>query len=138
LKKGQRVFRIGVWHHALAHAKAMGHTESIEHLRNAGVRVCLHGDVHEMNRELFQYWRPKQMHIVGAGSFGSPAEGRSESMPRLYNLLEVWRDFSKVRVHTRRQVKPDGPWSGWNEWPPGDGGTGGWPFYEIDVGVSGR
>ena len=26
----------------------------------------------------------------------------------------------------------------WNEWPPGDGGTGGWPFCEIDVRVSGR
>ena len=86
-------------------------------LQNNGVRIALHGDVHEMRRELIGYWHEKKLHIVGSGSFGAAAVDRPESTPRLYNVLEIARDFTSVRVHTRCQPKPDGPWDGWHEWP---------------------
>jgi hypothetical protein len=38
-------------------------------------------------------------------------------MPRLYNLLEVQRDFSRLRVHTRSRPKEGGRWEGWARWP---------------------
>ncbi len=133
VKEGQNALRFCVWHHSIQHPEMMRNTDLVEILQNANVRICLHGDVHEMNRELFKYWHANAMHVIGAGSFGSPAEGRPESMPRLYNLLEVNRDLSSVRIHTRRQPKPNGPWSGWNEWPRPDGGSGGVPYYDVDV-----
>jgi NADH:ubiquinone oxidoreductase subunit C len=38
-------------------------------------------------------------------------------VPRLYNLLEVARDHSRVRVHTRALSKAEGAWEGWAVWP---------------------
>lgn len=133
IKSGQNVFRIAVWHHSVAHPEMIQNTDFIGHLRNAEVRLCLHGDVHEMNRELINYWHPKQMHVAGTGSFGSPAAGRPESTPRLYNLIEVKKDLRSIRVHTRRQLKPDGAWSAWNEWPREDGKPGGVSWYDIKL-----
>jgi hypothetical protein len=53
------------------------------------------------------------------------------STPRLYNVLEIARDFTSVRVHTRCQATADGPWKGWNEWSGPEGGDGGVPYYNI-------
>ncbi len=125
--------RIGVWHHPIQHLKGMRNTDLIENLQKAGVRICLHGDAHEINREVFKYWRAKKMYVIGAGSFGSPAKNRPESMPCLYNLLEVKYDLSSVRVHTRRQLKPDGPWEGWYEWEDPDDKEKRIPYYDISI-----
>jgi hypothetical protein len=53
-------------------------------------------------------------------------------MPRLYNLIEVWRDHSKVRVHTRCMKKEGGAWDGWAVWP-GEKPTERRTFYEIKL-----
>lgn len=132
MKKGERVLRLAVWHHAAAGPEMIQDTSFIENLQNNGVKVCLHGDIHEMRRELVGYWHHKKAHIVGAGSFGSPAEGRPGSMPRLYNLLEVRRDLSSIRVHTREQRKPDGSWEGWYQWPA-DNRAHRVPYYDIEL-----
>jgi small GTP-binding protein len=133
LRKGDRLLRIAVWHHAAAGPEMMQNVDFLGHLRDAGVKLGLHGDVHELRRELVGYWHPRPLHIVGAGSFGSPAEGRPESTPRLYNVIELARDLSSARVHTRQQPKPNGTWEGWNAWPPPDGGPGGVPYFDIDL-----
>ena len=39
-----------------------------------------------------------------------------DTVPRLYNVLEIARDFGSIRVHTREQREPDGAWDGWHEW----------------------
>ena len=132
MKKGQEVLRLCVWHHSIQHRETMQSTDAVELLQAAGGRLCLHGDVHEMNRDHFKYWHKNKMDVVGAGSFGSPAEGRPESMPRLYNLLEIQPDHSSVRVHTRRRPKPEGPWDGWYEWDNPDG-EGRVPYYDIEL-----
>jgi hypothetical protein len=98
------------------------------------MRICLHGDVHEMRTDLIGYQRPgTPVDVVGAGSFGSIAEGRPESTPRLYNLLEVARDLKSVRVHTRSQAQPDGAWQGWHEWPDPKNEDGRLPYFDIDL-----
>jgi small GTP-binding protein len=127
------ILRIGVWHHALQHPEMVSNTEFVGILRQAGVRIALHGDVHELNREKVAYWERDALHVIGGGSFGSPAEGRPESTPRLYNVLEIDRGLRRVRVHTRHQQTPDGVWSGWNVWPRPDGGPGGLPFYDLEL-----
>ncbi len=132
MKKSQEVLRLCVWHHSIKHPEAMRSTDAVELLQAAGVRLCLHGDVHELNRDQFRYWAKNKMDVVGAGSFGSPAEGRPESTPRLYNLLQIQPDHSSIRVHTRARPRPEGPWEGFYEWddPDGDGRV---PYYDIDL-----
>lgn len=133
LAPNAHVLRIGVWHHAVAGPEMMQNIEFLNHLRGSRVRLCLHGDVHEMQRELIGYWQgSRAVYVVGSGSFGSPATGRPESTPRLYNLLEVHRDLSNVRVHTRRQLTSDGAWGGWYEWPD-DNRNANVPYYDVDV-----
>jgi hypothetical protein len=69
--------------------------------------------------------------VVGSGSFGAGSESRPESVPRLYNFLEIRRDLRSARVHSRCQPKVDGPWKGLNEWLRPDGGDSGVPYYDI-------
>ncbi len=131
LPAGKPLLRIAVWHHAVAGPEQMKDTEFLGNLQKNGVRLALHGDVHEMQRELVGYRHEKKVHVVGSGSFGARAEDRPEATPRLYNVLEIDRDLKSARVHTRCQPKPDGPWDGWHEWPDPDGGKGRLAFYDI-------
>jgi predicted phosphodiesterase len=134
LAKGDPVLRIGVWHHAVTGLELMPNLDFVSHLQNNCVKLCLHGDVHEERCEVISYWDAKRrIHIIGAGSFGSPPEGRPESTPRLYNLLEIQRNLKSVRLHTRCQPRPDGAWRGWNEWPRPDGQDGALPYYDIEL-----
>ena len=131
LKKDAEVLRLGVWHHAVAGSEMLQDTNFIGHLQNNGVKI-LHGDVHELRRDLIGYWHSKKAYVVGAGSFGSPAAGRPESVPRLYNLLEARRDLGSIRFHTRSQRTPDEPWQGWYEWPA-DKVNVRVPYYDINL-----
>jgi hypothetical protein len=66
---------------------------------------------------LIGYLHPeRRIHIAGAGSFGAPTNARPESTPRLYNLIEIERDHSRIRVHTRCLRKDGGAWEGWAVW----------------------
>jgi GTPase SAR1 family protein/predicted phosphodiesterase/uncharacterized Zn-finger protein len=126
--------RIGVWHHPVADAeRGIRNREFLGNLQNNRVRVCLTGDVHEMRRELIDYWHDDRMHVIGAGSFGSKGQDLSEGSPRLYNLLEIERDFSRIRVHTRQQPKPNGAWKGWNEWPMPGHEEAGLSYFDIHL-----
>lgn len=87
----------------------------------------------EARRKLVNCWEKGGVHIVGAGTFGSPEEGRPESTPRLYNLLEIQADLKSVRVHTREQRKAEGAWQGWHEWPDPNGGDGHVPYFDIEL-----
>jgi hypothetical protein len=115
----------------VAGPEMMPNIDFIGNLQKSGVKLCLHGDVHEMRVDLVGYKTGHEMQVVGAGSFGSPAAGRPESTPRLYNLLEIQRDHSSIRVHTRQQRKPEGAWQGWHEWPDPDGGQGNVAYFDL-------
>ena len=131
LAAGKAPLRIAVWHHADSGPEQIKDTEFLGNLQKNGVRLALHGDVHEGRRELIGYWHEKKLHVVGSGSFGARAEDRPEACPRLYNVVEIARDLKSARVHTRCQAKPDGPWDGWHQWPEPDGGKGRLAYYDI-------
>jgi GTPase SAR1 family protein len=130
---GERMslLRISVFHHAVTGPEQIGRTEFLGNLHKNGVRLALHGDVHEGRHEIVPYRRERDVYVIGAGSFGARPEDRPESTPRLYNLLEIARDLKSARVHTRCQPKTDGPWDGWHEWDAPDGGRGRVAFYDI-------
>lgn len=138
LKKTQELLRIGVWHHAVAGTESMQDLDFMTQLQRAGMKVCLHGDVHESRNELFGYRKPGiEVEILGAGSFGSEAEGRPESTPRLYNLLEVVVDpeakkHTSIRVHTRERTRTGAAWQGYYTWESPKGG-GRVAFFDIDL-----
>ncbi len=65
------LLRIAVWHHAVAGPEQMKDTEFIGNLQKNGLRLVLHGDVHEMQRRQVGYQHEKQIQVVGSGSFGA-------------------------------------------------------------------
>ena len=76
--------------------------------------------------------RPGNSASLAPAHFGAVANDRPESTPRLYNLLEIARDHSWVKVHTRHMRKDGGAWEGWAVWP----GTGPYDkrtYYTIDL-----
>ena len=67
------------------------------------------GTVHEEHNDLLNHLDAKRsLHVAGAGSFSSPDPGLPHAIPRLYNLLEIDRDFRRIHVHSRAQKKFDG------------------------------
>jgi small GTP-binding protein len=117
LPKEAKVLRLAVWHHPITGNEKIQADAFMERLRKASVRFCLHGHVHEERADLVNYLDPKRsLHVVGAGSFGAPVRERPESVPRLYNLMEVQRDLQQVRIHTRSRRKQEGAWEGWAVW----------------------
>ena len=133
LPRDERVLRLAVLHHPITGNEKIQADAFLGRLQQADVRVCLHGHVHEDRAELVNYLHAqRRVHVVGAGSFGAPMPQRPESVPRLFNLLEVERDLSRIRVHTRAQRKQGGAWEGWAMWhgeKPGDRRA----YYEFPV-----
>ena len=131
----QRVLRLAVWHHPITGNEKIQDTAFVERMLQADVRVCLHGHVHEDRAEMVNYLHPeRRLHVLGAGSFGAPMHHRPESVPRLYNVLEVPRDLRQLRVHTRAMPKQGGAWGAWAVWPgdkerPGDKRA----YYEVTL-----
>jgi hypothetical protein len=126
------VLRIALWHHPVRGPEQMKDDAFLERLRQAGVRLCLHGHVHEGRDDLIGYLHPtRKIYVAGAGSFGAPVRDRPESIPRLYNVLEIAPDHSKIRVHTRCLRKETGAWEGWAVWPVPDSSHVKGTYYEI-------
>ena len=107
-------------------------------LKKAKMKLCLHGDVHEVRTELYGFRQPGlDVEIIGTGSFGAAAEERPESTPRLYNILEVTVDpktkqHISIRVHTREQKKAEATWDGYHAWP-NPTGRGRLPYFDITL-----
>ncbi len=112
-----KILRIAVWHHPVTGNEKMQQDDFLGLLQQANYKLCLHGHIHEVRTDIIGYFHPRQIHVAGTGSFGAPVNARPESTPRLYNLLEIERDLSKIKVHTRCLKKEGGAWKGWAEWP---------------------
>jgi metallophosphoesterase superfamily enzyme len=135
LAKDKPVLRIAVWHHAVtAPDYKMKDIEFLSNLQKNAVKLALHGDVHEMRRDIIGHWHPSQLHIIGSGSFGARATDRPEATPCLYNVLEIARDLKSMKVHTRRQLTATGAWEGWHEWPDPNNPNARLPYYEVELG----
>jgi hypothetical protein len=89
--------------------------------------------VHEDRADVIGYLHLRRaVYIAGAGSFGAPVNACPESTPRHYNLLEGWRDHSKMRVYTHCLRKDGGAWEGWAVWP-GAQATERRTYYDIQL-----
>jgi len=137
-KEGQLVankplLRIALWHHPVMGAGHMEEDAFLERLRQTGFRLCLHGHVHEDRADLVGYLHPtRKVYIAGAGAFGAAVHDRPESVPRLYNVLDIAPDRDRICVHTRCLRKETGAWEGWAVWP-GDTPTERRTYYEINL-----
>ncbi|HSR98407.1 MAG TPA: metallophosphoesterase [Kofleriaceae bacterium] len=136
LAQRPRVLRIAVWHHPITGNEKIVDDAFVDSLRRAGVELCLHGHVHEDRADVIAYLHPRKLRVVGAGSFGAPSHDRPESVPRLYNLIEIDAARSGARVHTRQLRRSGAAWEPWCVWP---GATGGErrPYYEVE-GIAGH
>lgn len=133
LAKDDRVLRLAVWHHPVTGNEKIAGDAFLSRLQQAGFKLCLHGHVHDDRADLIGYLhRDRKIHVAGAGSFGAPTSARPESTPRLYNLIEIERDHSRIRVHTRCLRKDGGAWEGWAVWPGGKG-TERLTYYDIEL-----
>jgi small GTP-binding protein len=132
LSAGAPVLRIAVWHHPVTGNEKITDDAFMQQLRQTNVRLVLHGHVHEDRTDVVGYLHPRQVRVAGAGSFGAPTHDRPESTPRLYNLLEIARDHSSIKVHTRCLRKKGGAWEGWPMWP-GPKPTEKRTFYTISL-----
>jgi small GTP-binding protein len=133
LPASRSLLRIAVWHHPITGTDMMADVAFGELLRQADVRLCLHGHVHEDRADVTAHLHPiRRMYVLGAGSFGAPANHRPESTPRLYNVLEIARTHDAVRVHTRCRRKGDGAWGAWAVWP-GAAPSGPLPYYDVPL-----
>jgi small GTP-binding protein len=125
-----KVFRIAAFHHPATGNEKIIKEEFLEHLRQGKVTLCLHGHIHEDRSDLISHTHKQKVYAIGAGSFGAIADHRPPSTPNLYNLLEVQRDHSSVRVHTRHKKQKDGAWEAWYNWDDPKG-SGKLPYYDI-------
>jgi GTPase SAR1 family protein/predicted MPP superfamily phosphohydrolase len=133
MKDGASVLRIAVWHHPATGNEKIADDDFVEKLRKADFKLCLHGHVHEDRADLVGYLHPtRKLSLAGAGSFGAVAAHRPPSTPRLYNLIEIPRDHSLIRIHTRCLRKESGAWDGWAIWP-GENAFDKKAFYEIKL-----
>ncbi len=132
MEKGASVLRIAVWHHPVTGNEKIVKDAFLQQLRQANVHIALHGHVHEERPDVVGHIQTKKIQIVGAGSFGAPTNDRPESTPRLYNLMEIARDHSWVKVHTRCLKKDQGAWEGWAAWP-GEKPTDKRTFYSVKL-----
>src|SRR5271157_2539937 len=104
----------------------MKNVNVVGHLTKAGVKLVLHGDVHEANVAANPFRWPG-LTILGVGAFGAKAIDRQESTPRMYHVVELMpgdgpSGFGWARVHTRARPKAEGPWESGNIWnKPGEG-----------------
>jgi hypothetical protein len=133
--------RNAVWHHAVLHVDGMKEVDVVGHRTKAGVRLVLHGDVHEANPAVNPFRWPG-LSVLGAGAFGATWEARPESIPGLYQVIELRPGdgpggFAWARVYTRARAKSNGPWEGWYNWPPGEGGTGREAYFDVDLKTGG-
>ncbi len=129
----RRVLRIAVWHHPVTGNEKIKEDAFLEGLRRAQFRLCLHGHIHEDRADVIGYIHEKsKMYVAGAGSFGAPVNSRPESTPRLFNLIEIDRTHSKIRINTRCLRKEGGAWEGWAVWPA-EANTERRTYYEINL-----
>ncbi|MDM8552832.1 TIR domain-containing protein [Desulfobacterales bacterium HSG2] len=107
--------KIAVWHHPVTGPEAMQNVDFLELLAVHGFRLFMHGHIHEARQGFYTYDPGRNMHIIGAGTFGSPAV-QVPGIPLQYNLIKYNPHDATVTVETRKKEKPEGAWSADARW----------------------
>jgi UDP-2,3-diacylglucosamine pyrophosphatase LpxH len=109
--------KVAVWHHPVS-GKEMMNDDFMQQLAVHRFQVCLHGHIHEANQGFYRYDYQRDIHIIGAGTFGAPADEQVTGIPLQYNLLTFDPKTSEITVNTRKKEKADGAWSADARWGP--------------------
>jgi 3',5'-cyclic AMP phosphodiesterase CpdA len=113
-----RCIKVAVWHHDLNWLGRPGQEDCLEpsilgHLADAGYDLALCGHTHRANFDKYTYL-DFHLPIVAAGSLCAGPRQREESIPRLYNLIQIQGNMA--RVHTRSRETKDVPWMPYAHW----------------------
>lgn len=104
--------KIAVWHHPINSNNdtvSISNPKILELLVQTKFEICLHGHVHEEKNNLFNY-NYLGLHVIGAGTFGTPFEERPQKVPLHYNLILYDPATRKINVENRKKEKPQGKW----------------------------
>ncbi len=107
--------KIAVWHHPVTGPETMKNVDFLQQLAVNGFQICMHGHIHETQKRFYTYDPGREIHIIGAGTFGAPANEQVAGIPLQYNLLTFDLE-SIITVETRKKEKPDGAWSADARW----------------------
>ena len=107
--------KIAVWHHPVT-GRWMMNDEFMQLLAVHGFQVCMHGHIHEAVEGYHKYDNNRGIHIIGAGTFGAPAEEQVRGIPLQYNLLTFDPKRREITINTRKKEKADGAWSADARW----------------------
>ncbi|MCP4701263.1 MAG: metallophosphoesterase, partial [Gammaproteobacteria bacterium] len=108
--------KIAVWHHPVSGPQTMKNVDFLQQLAVHGFQICMHGHVHEAAEGFYKYDSGRGMHIVGAGTFGAPADEQVTGIPLQYNLLIFNTETNSLTVETRKKEKPEGAWAADARW----------------------
>ncbi|MCP4700302.1 MAG: hypothetical protein GY862_26135, partial [Gammaproteobacteria bacterium] len=108
--------KIAVWHHPVSGPQTMKNVDFLQQLAVHGFQICMHGHVHEAAEGFYKYDSGRGIHIVGAGTFGAPADDQVTGIPLQYNLLILNTETNTLTVETRKKEKPDGVWAADARW----------------------
>jgi len=121
--------KIAVWHHPVT-GKEMMSDDFLELLTSNRFQICMHGHIHEAQKGFYSYDEDRGIHIIGAGTFGAPAQQQVPGIPLQYNLMALDRESLNATVHTRKKEKPDGAWYADARWGERNSPK---PEYVIDL-----
>ena len=107
--------KIAVWHHPVT-GKQMMNDDFLQLLTVHGFTACIHGHIHQAIEGFYKYDNKRGLHIIGAGTFGAPANEQVTGIPLQYNLLTLDKENKQITVHTRKKEKPYGAWSADARW----------------------
>ena len=102
--------KIAVWHHPVTGPEMMN-DEFMQLLAVHRFQVCLHGHVHEAKEGFYKHDEKSGIHIIGAGTFGTPTREQTPNIPLQYNLLTPDPETRTLTVETRKKERPDGTWA---------------------------
>ena len=81
-----------------------------------GFQIYMHGHIHQAKQGFYHYDQGREMHMVGAGTFGARTKDLVTALPWQYNLLEFEPEARMVTVRTRKKEQVDGVWEADARW----------------------
>lgn len=114
-KRYNNWLKIAVWHHPVT-GREMMDDAFLEQLSVRGFEICMHGHIHQAKGSFYRYDLERGLHIIGAGTFGAPAQELIPGIPLQYNLLILDRQKNAITIETRKKENRDGAWQGDPRW----------------------
>lgn len=132
LAKSPSKARMAVWHHPLHSEEPSRIQDSgfLQQLAGAGLRVALHGHIHQANSDTYRYLCGPQLRLCAAGTFGAPVQEWRPGYPLQYNLLR--RVAGGLWFETRCRESPTGAWRPDARWAQ-EGGPDPLPRYFVPL-----